>query len=221
MAKKQAVTVEQRLREIFDLDKIKNFAEQNIHDCEWIEDVCGERRRILVIDTLADGAHGAYIPGMILELFGQADGYDLEDPYNWEKNDTIYDALESLENEVTDCLNQLLPSKGTYYIGYHEADGSYCLFYEELAEEEEEINIDELAKKYGLVEYAGKRYILTDDAVPTNRLLPDCQQQDYFEMFAPAIDEEGTEYVVYWIFEDDGRELDRYDYNDVDRVDTV
>ena len=68
---------------------------------------------------------------MILELFGQAEGFDLENPYNHDKNETIYDALEYLENEVNQCLNELLPSKGTYYIGYHEADGSYCLFYEE------------------------------------------------------------------------------------------
>ena len=111
MAKKQAVTVEQRLREIFDLNKIKNITEQNIQGSEWIEDVCGEKRRILVIDTLFDGAHGAYIPGMVLALFGQADGYDLEDPYNYDKNETIYDALEDLESEVNDCLNELCRRK--------------------------------------------------------------------------------------------------------------
>lgn len=218
MAKKQAVTVEQRLREIFDLEQIKNYAETHINQTEWIEDVCGEKRRILVVATIVDGAYGAYIPGIVLDLFGRADGYDLEDPYNYEKNETIYDALEDLENEVNDCLNQLLQSKGTYYIGYHDADGSYCLFYEELAEEE--INIDELAKKYGLVEYKGKKYILTDYAEPTSRLLPD-YQRGCFEMFAPAVDEEGNEYVVYWIFTDDGRALDKYDYNDVDRVEIL
>jgi len=42
----------------------------------------------------------------------------------------------SLETEVNKCLNELLPSKGWYYMGYHEADGSYCLFYEECEEEE-------------------------------------------------------------------------------------
>jgi len=125
--------MEQKVKEIFNLDWIKKNVEENISGTEWIEEY-GEKRRILVIDTLFDGSHGAYIPGMILDLFEQADGYDLEDPYN-EKNETIYDALMFLENEVNQCLNELLPSKGTYYIGYHEADGSYCLFYEEYEEQ--------------------------------------------------------------------------------------
>ena len=82
------------------------------------------------------------------------------------------------------------------------------------------MNITELAKKYGSVEYEGKKYILTDYAEPTSRLLPDCQH-DCFEMFAPAIDAEGNDYVVYWIFEDDGRELDMYDYDNVDRIELI
>lgn len=120
-----------RIKEVFNLDWIREYAEENIHNTGWIEEDDVETRKILMIDTLVDGAHGAYIPGMVLELFDRAEDYDLEDPYNLEKNETIYDALMFLENEVNKCLNELLPAKGTYYIGYHEADGSYCLFYEE------------------------------------------------------------------------------------------
>lgn len=127
--------MEQRLREIFNLERIKKFAEENIDQTEWIEEEFGERQKILLIATLVEGSYGAYIPGIILEMFGQAEGYDLENPYNFEKNETIHDALISLEIEVNECLNQLLPSKGTYYIGYHEYDGSYCLFYMECEEE--------------------------------------------------------------------------------------
>jgi len=127
--------MEERIKEIFNLEWIREFAEKNIRDNEWIEEDGEETHRILVIDTLFDGGHGAYIPGMVLDLFGQAEGYDLEDPYNLEKNETIYDALACLEDEVNDCLNKLLPSEGYYYVGYHEADGSYCLFYEECEEE--------------------------------------------------------------------------------------
>lgn len=126
--------MEQKLKEIFDLDWIRDFATANIGNTEWIEEDSEETRRILVIETLVHGAHGAYIPGMVLEMFGQAEGYDLEDPYNYEQNETIYDALMFLENEVNDCLNRLLPSEGYYYVGYHEYDGSYCLFYEEYEE---------------------------------------------------------------------------------------
>lgn len=123
--------MKERIREIFNLKRIQEYVEKNIDQVEW-EEECGEKRRILVIDTLFNGGVGAYIPGWVLELFGEADGYDLEDPYNYEKNETIHDALISLEIEVNECLNQLMPSKGWYYMGYHEADGSYCLFYEEV-----------------------------------------------------------------------------------------
>jgi len=123
--------MKEKIQEIFDLERIREYAEANIDLTEWIEEECGETRKILEVATLFHGANGAYIPGLVLELFGQAEGYDLEDPYNYEKNETIHDALMFLENEVNKCLNELLPSKGWYYMGYHEADGSYCLFYEE------------------------------------------------------------------------------------------
>lgn len=126
--------MKERIKEMFDLEFIRRFAKDNINGSEWIEEEYGEKRRILVIETLVHGGYGAYIPGIVLELFGQAEGYDLEDPYNYDKNETIHDALMVLENEVTDRLNELLPSDGRYYVGYHESDGSYCLFYEEYEE---------------------------------------------------------------------------------------
>ena len=123
--------MEEKIKELFNLEAIKRVAEENIDMAEWLEEPCGGKRRILVIETLYSSWHGAYIPGMVLDLFGRAEGYDLEDPYNWKKNETIYDALQDLENEVDDALNKLIPSRGLYYMGFHNADGSYCLFYEE------------------------------------------------------------------------------------------
>jgi len=131
--------MEEKLKRIFNLEWIRDFAEANINDCDWIEDYDGEKRRILLIETLVHGAYGAYIPGMVLELFGEAEGYDLEDPYNYELNATIHETLMFVENDINDCLNRLLPSKGRYYVGYYEADGSYCLFYEEYEEEAEQV----------------------------------------------------------------------------------
>ena len=130
--------MQQRIKQLFDLEGMKNFVEKNINHTEWIEEEYGETRRILIIETLVNGAHGAYIPGMVLELFGQAEGFDLEDPYNYEKNESIHEDLMYWENKINDCLNELLPSRGYYYVGYHESDGSYCLFYEEYEEEEVE-----------------------------------------------------------------------------------
>ena len=126
--------MKQKLSEIFDLECIQKLAKKNINHTDWIEESCGETRKILVIETLVHGGHGAYIPGMVLELFDQAEGYDLENPYNYELNETIHEALMFLENQINDCLNELLPSEGRYYVGYHEGDGSYCLFYEEVEE---------------------------------------------------------------------------------------
>jgi hypothetical protein len=136
MYKKEEGKMKEKIKEIFDLEWIRDFAEKNIHNTEWIEEEYGEKRKILEVTTLFHGANGAYIPGMVLELFEQAEGYDLEDPYNFEQNETMHDALMFLENEINDALNDLLPSKGRYYVGYHEYDGSYCLFYEEECEEE-------------------------------------------------------------------------------------
>ena len=82
------------------------------------------------------------------------------------------------------------------------------------------MNINELKRKYGSIEHVGKTYILTEQASLTSRLLPD-HQKDCIELLARAIDEEGNEHVVYWTFEDDGRELDMYDYTDVDRVEVL
>jgi hypothetical protein len=126
--------MKERIKELFDLEWIRRFAADNIDHTEWIEEEFGETRKVLVIETLVSGAYGAYIPGIVLELFGQAEGYDLEDPYNYDKNETIHDDLAYWENKINDCLNELLPSSGRYYVGYHESDGSYCLFYEEYEE---------------------------------------------------------------------------------------
>ena len=87
--------------------------------------------------------------------------------------------------------------------------------------------ISKLEKEFGSVEYEGKKYILTDQALETNRDLGftgwnNRYQNDgkfEFEMSAPAIDEEGNAYRVYWTFWcTDDRELDQYDYSKVDRV---
>jgi len=129
--------MERKLREIFDLDWIRDFTEAHVEQAEWIEIRPGEKRRTLVIETLVSGAHGAYIPGMILEMFGRAEEFDLENPYNYEKNEWMYDALQDLEDEVSDYLNESLQPKGIYYMGFHEYDGSYCLFYEEEYEEDD------------------------------------------------------------------------------------
>lgn len=127
--------LKEKIKEIFDLKRIQEYAETNINLTEWIEEDCGERRKILLIATLVEGAYGAYIPGIVLEMFGRAEGYNLENPYDFERNETIHDALMALEIEVNECLNELMPAKGTFYMGYHEGDGSYCLWYMECEEE--------------------------------------------------------------------------------------
>jgi hypothetical protein len=87
--------------------------------------------------------------------------------------------------------------------------------------------ISKLEKKFGIVETEGKKYTLTGQALETNRDLGpfgynnrDQNDGKYnFEMSAPAIDENGNTYHVYWIFLcTDDRDLDQYDYSMVDRI---
>ena len=80
------------------------------------------------------------------------------------------------------------------------------------------------------IEFNGKTYTLTTDADFTGRLLEggytnyheDNEEYD-FEMSARATDAEGNKYTVYWIFncDDNERELDSYDYDDIDRVELI
>lgn len=64
---------------------------------------------------------------------------------------------------------------------------------------------------FGAVQYEGKTYTLTDWAEPSSRLLPypkniheveEGEEYD-FEMIAPAVDDEGNEYSVCIILNDD------------------
>ncbi|QLD33147.1 hypothetical protein [Mannheimia varigena] len=41
-----------------------------------------------------------------------------------------------------------------------------------------------------------------------------------FEMAATAVDKDGNKYRITWIFEDDGRDLDQYDYS-ADNIDNL
>ena len=85
--------------------------------------------------------------------------------------------------------------------------------------EDFKVNLQELENKWGSVEFEGKKYILTSAAEITGNPLDKYSDgEDYFEMSCPAVDEDGKEYTAYWEFENDGRELDEYDYDNVYRV---
>ena len=70
---------------------------------------------------------------------------------------------------------------------------------------------------FGTIEFRGKEYELQEQAEPTSRLLPD-HLAGHFELVALAIGEDNLAYEVCWFFKDDGRELDEYDYTEVDDV---
>lgn len=83
---------------------------------------------------------------------------------------------------------------------------------------------------FGTVTFEGKEYHLQTEAEIDNRIIPGAvnfndagDDEEYeFEMSAKAIDDEGHTYTVYWIFTDikgeNGRELDSFNYGDVNRV---
>ena len=85
---------------------------------------------------------------------------------------------------------------------------------------------------FGTTQFEGKEYTLISDADFTGRLLDGGYTnyheaengEDYdFEMSAKAKDQEGNEYMVYWIFtcDDVERELDSYDYDNAHRVELI
>jgi len=86
------------------------------------------------------------------------------------------------------------------------------------------------ASQFGAVTCNGKTYTLTSEADFTSRWLPgeytnyvDATQGDEydFEMSASAVDEDGNECTVYWIFSDtkgEEAELDTFDYSVAERV---
>lgn len=85
---------------------------------------------------------------------------------------------------------------------------------------------------YGEVEFEGREYQLTGEADFTNRCLPgnwnlnDVQDgEEYqFEMAAPAVDDQGKECKVIWIFwkvKGEEFELDSLEYDKVYSVEEV
>ncbi|MGI6491492.1 MAG: hypothetical protein ACOX0T_03595 [Pelotomaculum sp.] len=73
--------------------------------------------------------------------------------------------------------------------------------------------------EFGAVEYEGKFYKLTNKVDFTYRILPPPLGERHFEMAAPAVDQDGNRYTVYWIFEEDiAMDPDEYDYNDINSV---
>ena len=90
-----------------------------------------------------------------------------------------------------------------------------------------------LQAEQGIIEWEGKTLFLTTQADFSNTLLP-TQYTNYheaqdgelfdFEMVADGYDETGSLVKVYWIFEDvkgNQKELDEFDYNNIDRVELV
>lgn len=87
-----------------------------------------------------------------------------------------------------------------------------------------------IVSEFGTTTFDGKTYTLTSAADYTSRLLPggytnyvDAENGEKyeFEMIASAVDEDGVECTVYWIFSDtkgDEDPLDTYDYSTADRV---
>jgi hypothetical protein len=99
------------------------------------------------------------------------------------------------------------------------------------------IDIEKCKKEFGEVKFEEEKYILTSQAEHTNRLLSykdyhetDEGEEYNFEMSANAvqIDEDcniiADEYKIYWIFSDikgSEKELDQFDYEDIDRVENI
>lgn len=82
---------------------------------------------------------------------------------------------------------------------------------------------------FGTVEFAGKTYKLinqadfSDTCFPSGSNFQDVGEGEtyLFEMVARAVDDEGNEYEVSWVFsaiKGEERELDEYDYSVADDI---
>lgn len=69
------------------------------------------------------------------------------------------------------------------------------------------MNMQAMAKKFGTIEHEGKTYTLTQVADYSNRVFPgwygDAQEGEEYvtEFSAKALDDDGNEYWVYWMFD--------------------
>lgn len=119
---------------------------------------------------------------------------------------------------------------GSFYV---EEEGIFYLSHDCTTDADFEIRKEgKVENKMETIEFNGKSYTLTTDADFTNGVLNypknynDVEEGEEFdfEMSASATDEEGNRYTVYWIFSDikgDQKELDSFDYDNIDRVEEV
>ena len=143
--------------------------------------------------------------------------------------------------EVGDKVRMIRPDQETVYYGIEkgdigivrEVDTSKDILYVDFSEIPNYIWVDaceiEKVETYGKVTYEGRHYHLIEDAEMTNRLTEfpyvnaPIGELYEFEMSAPAIDENGVEYTVYWEFtERKGQEtsLDELDYSNPNFVES-
>lgn len=95
----------------------------------------------------------------------------------------------------------------------------------------QEGDFKKMKTNYGKTMINGKIYKLTEEAFPTNCILgapykdyndAECGEEYNFEMGAKAVDPDGKECMVYWIFQDikcdEQKDLDDYDYSEADNI---
>lgn len=69
------------------------------------------------------------------------------------------------------------------------------------------MNMQAMAQKFGTIEHEGKTYTLAQEADYSNRVFPgwygDAQEGEEYvtEFSAKALDDDGNEYWVYWMFD--------------------
>jgi len=90
--------------------------------------------------------------------------------------------------------------------------------------------IDHTTNSYGDITVDGKVYHLTGDAGMTSRLTDEpyheaIEGEEYiFEMSAPANDNAGNDYVVFWMFratKGEEKELDEYNYSVPSKIELI
>lgn len=175
------------LERLFDLDKVRHIAERNINSNDVWED---ETWVYTVVDVLVDGAHGAYIPIIVLEMFGKE--VASQNPYD-ARNEFLHDDLFSIMYEAGEVMTELIGLRGTFFFDYYETDGSFCLFY---MEEGLPITVDGEETIFTLERLNNEGFEF--EQLPTN--LPYTYVQSYFyPAFACLVNNDGTKVLAGYV----------------------
>ena len=115
------------VNDIFDMDALYETIDNETNQEPIAEE---DGHRTWLITTIVSGGHGSHIPKLLCMML---DGPGKNLTANPDDYIELCERAEYHWAKVADQLNVLMKDDfpGVFYFGFFEADGSYCLFYDE------------------------------------------------------------------------------------------